>query len=148
MTAPLHPHTSSRRFAAVCRLPTAMTHFDEDTHRRSRLSIDKRETGRISDRISTLAFASPSNCTASDKASSFLAFGAADEARKNRRDLKGIASLVYIIPGNLGCVIRENRSPPRCNGRTGRLCSAKRRSDEALPRREAGVLTFLQNFAA
>lgn len=38
--------SSSRRFAAVCRLPTAMTHFDEDTHRHSRLSIDKKETGR------------------------------------------------------------------------------------------------------
>lgn len=38
--------SSSRRFAAVCRLPTAMTHFYEDTRRYSRLLIDKKETGR------------------------------------------------------------------------------------------------------
>jgi len=49
MTTSLHPHTrrwsSSRHFAAVYRLPTAMTHF-EDTHRHSRLPGDKKETGR------------------------------------------------------------------------------------------------------
>jgi len=46
MTTSLHPHTSSsRHFAAVYRLPTAMTHF-EDIHRHSRLPGDKKETER------------------------------------------------------------------------------------------------------